>query len=123
MFKLDSTRALEITLAASITSNQLQGAVSYIDMPQQSSSNRQSQLGAEATFTSSHITDVTAVPAPLVVGTIREWDGLNVYNADSVTHQLTVKINTSGTDTVLVKQQLSPQETLFCTQQNGWSIV
>jgi len=123
MFKLDSTRALEITLAASITSNQLQGAVSYIDMPQQSSSNRQTQLGAEATFTSSHATDVTAVPAPLVVGTIREWDGLNIYNSDSATAQVTVKINTSNTDTILVKQALNPGQTLFCTQQNGWGIL
>jgi len=123
MFKLDSTRALEITLAASITSNQLQGAVAYIDMPQQAISDRNTQLGAPATFTSNSILDVTAVPAPLVVGTIREWDGLNVYNADSVTAQVTVKINTSNTDTILVKQTVAPGETLFCTQQNGWGII
>ena len=123
MFKLDSTRALEVTLTASITSNQLQGCVAYIDMIQKDGVSRQSQLGANATFTTSSITDVTAVPAPLVVGTIREWDGLNVYNADSVTAQVTVKINTSNTDTILVKQLVAPGETLFCTQQNGWGII
>lgn len=123
MFKLDSTRALEVVLAATITSNQLQGAVAYIDMPQQNTSNRQAQLGSPATFVTSSITDVTAVPAPQVVGTIREWDGLNVYNADSVTATVTVKINTSNTDTVLVKQTIAPGETLFCTQQNGWGVL
>ena len=124
MFKLDSTRALEITLAASITSNQLQGAVSYIDMPQnQLSANKLNRLGAESTFTSSHATDVTAVPAPLVVGTIREWDGLNIYNSDSATAQVTVKINTSNTDTILKKHTLNPGQTLFCTQQSGWGVL
>lgn len=123
MFKLDTTRALEVTLAATITSNQLQGSVSYIDMPPRDTSDRMKQLGAAATFTTNSITDTTAVPAPLVSGTIREWDGFNLYNADSVTARVTVKINTSNTDTILVKQSLAPSETLFCTQQNGWGII
>lgn len=121
MIRLVNNAALEWVCDASISSNQLHGSVSYLDMPKQGGVSLLTQLGTEFYSKSNHITDVTACPAPEVVGTVRVIDEAAFYNADSSTATVTVKVN-NGTDYVRVKQTLSPGETL--TYSNGdWGII
>lgn len=122
MFRLSDTQAIECTLTASITSNQLSGTAAYLDLPRQTGQSLITQLGATFTFSLNGPTDVTAVPMPNS-GSVRNWDLLNIYNADSATAQVTVKMNSSGTDFLLKKHTLAPGETLFWSPEAGYGLL
>ena len=123
MIRLINNAALEWSIDATITSAQLHGTVSYLDMPRQDNVNLLSQLGTEEYSKISAAGDLTACPAPVPIGTVRNIDEAAFYNADSVTHQLTVKINNSGTDYLRVKQSLNPRQTLQYSSANGWGVL
>lgn len=120
MIYLDSQSAvLEGTLAASITSNQLQCTVAY------RTENMNGSIGNGAVYrsTSNHITDFTMLPAPPDPNTVRAIEYIGVYNPDSVTAQAIVKIDVGGSETILKRQLISPTQTLQYIDHDGWSML
>lgn len=123
MWSLGEGQCVQVSLSASISSFQLRGSVAFYDMPKSNVADRNKQQSALNRFLTDNTTAVTAVPAPVVPGTVREWDGLNVWNFDSSTATLLVAIVGGGVTTGLVRKKLAPDETLFFTKQNGWGIL
>jgi len=65
-------------------------------------------------------TDICAAPQQNYV---RNIDSVSVYNADSGAHVVTVKIDESATDTIIVKHSLSAAQSLIYEHNTGWSVL
>lgn len=124
MIRLDkTTRKLQIVLAGAITTNQLQCTVSFYDVAALNKDDRSLYRGATQVSTSNSTTDADICAAPTVVGTIRHIDYIAIYNLDTVSATVTVKMDDSGTETIHVKQQLLTTESLVYTDNGGWQII
>src|SRR5690606_38749147 len=64
-------------------------------------------------------TDVTIVAAP-VASTTRQVKYINIFNADTVAHTITVQHDDNGTERILWKGLISAGATLSWTPENGW---
>jgi hypothetical protein len=116
MIILDSTtKKLQAYTSATPTTD-LTYYVSYIDMSSLAVSNIAS---ANGTF------DETAddiVPAP-GASTQRQIKYMSLHNADSQPHTVTVVLDVSGTDTVLIQTVLQPSYTLIYNNDGKWEVA
>jgi hypothetical protein len=115
MIVLDSTlRKLEIVLAGAITTNQLPFVASYQD----------STLAPAATNqgASNSTTAVTLVAAP-ASGVQRRLKYLSIYNADTVSATVTVRLNDNATLRTIVNIALPSGSTLNFVHGAGWSVL
>lgn len=71
--------------------------------------------------TSNGTTPVNIVAAPSSGHRIIK--GVNLYNGDTVARTLTVRLDVSGVDRVLVVETLLPGERLTYTEDRGWDVV
>ena len=115
-----TTRKLEIVLAGAVTANQLQITVTYFDQTP-----KQSDLTKifTAVSASNSTTDATILAAPPEINVIRNVKTITVYNKDTASATPTIKIDDSGTETILVKQVLLTTETLHYEDGSGWQII
>lgn len=116
MIVLTDTDELQMVLAGSVTTNQLQCFSSWRDR-------------TSTTFTadntpvnSNNNTDVALVPAP-AAGVQRIVDLVNIYNRDTVAQTVTVKVDLSGTEYILIQTVLNAGETLTYVEGAGWSVT
>ena len=69
--------------------------------------------------TSNGTTDVKIVPAP-GTNTQRQVKYISIYNADTASHQVTVKLDDGGTERRLFVSSLEPGQTLSWARETGW---
>ena len=122
MIYLDTTtKKLQIVLVGAVTTNQLEVSSYYFDLIPQSTTTL--RRGGTKVATSNNTTDVDIVDAPELQGRIRNVHTIMIHNKDTVTATITVKLDNSGTETILTKQTLRAQETLVYEDQAGWQVI
>jgi len=108
-------------LAGSVSANQLQVSSFYFDhSPQATTTLRR---GGFQRSTSNNTTDATIVTAPASQQGIRNVHSIQVYNADTATATVTIKIDDNGTETILVKQAVRTGHTLQYEDGTGWTLT
>jgi hypothetical protein len=118
------SQKLQAVLAGSVSANQCQIYVRFKDVPAQTKSTFEDYKGAVQVATSNNTTDVDICAAPSALNnTCRDIDHISIYNADTGNVTVTVKLDDSGTETILVKQQLLTTESLVYEHGSGWQIL
>jgi hypothetical protein len=74
-----------------------------------------------STGTSNGATAVSIVTAPASGHRIVKF--VNLYNGDTIARTLTIRLDVSGTDRVLLVETLLPGERLTYTEDQGWVVV
>lgn len=116
----NTTKKLQAVLGGAITTSQPQAVVSFYD---QNNAGEQTR-GADQETNLNSTTDVDICNA---LGTgkesyTRNIDSLTIYNKDTVSATVTVKIDDGGTESILKKVILATQETLSYDHESGWSV-
>ncbi len=110
--------SMEMYLGGTVTTNELDWSVQYTQ--------EYFSMGivAEAmnTGTSNGTTDVTMVEAP-VAGARRHIRTVNVYNKDTASATVTIQINITTADRVIMKHTLAAGETLHYENNQGWYVT
>lgn len=123
MIALDTTsKLLEIVLAGSVTTNQLDFTCVYYDVPAQTQEGTLEFRRFVYNDDTNNTTDVTLVPAPSIPNVSREIESIFVYNKDTVNATVTIKLTNGTTDYIIVKQVLATTETLVYERGQGWAI-
>lgn len=117
-----TTHKLQVVLSGAITTNQLQASVFFHD----------SQKGAKADnsevkifpqySTTNNTTDVDICSAP-IVDIVRQIDTIMVFNNDTVSATVTIKVDISGTDQILKRTTLTANQTLIYEHGTGWQVL
>ena len=122
MIRLENTTVkLQVLLAGSITTSQLQCFVSYVDQNTQNEMTRGSSQKANTNNTTD--VDICDALGTGKAGYVRNIDTLMIYNKDTVTATVTVKLDDGGTEFILQKITLYPAETLSYEHGAGWQIL
>ena len=122
MIALDSTsKKLELVLEAAHTTNALEASVFYYDVPRQSIQHHTEFLHASSHVASNGTTTVTLLAAPAASIT-RNVSTINVYNKDTVTQRVIIKIDT-GTEYILINVSLTTKQTLIYESSTGWMVL
>lgn len=111
-----TTDKLQAVLGAAITTAQLDCVTSWRDITTSSYTPGRTLVNTNST------TDTDIVPAP-AASTQRVIDFISVYNKDTVSHTVTVKLDASGTDYVLFVGVLASGQTLTYVEGAGWSVT
>lgn len=109
----DTNDTLEVVLAGAITTSQLQCTVSWRDITTTGYTPGGSRSNTNST------TPVTLVSAP-ASSTQRVIDNVTIYNADTASATVTVRIDDNGTEYILCKITLQNGETLEYSEGAGW---
>ena len=112
----NTTDKLQAVLGAAITTSQLDCAASWRDVTTTSYTPGRTLANTNST------TDADIVPAP-AASTQRVIDFVSVYNRDTVSHTVTVKLDANGTDYVLFVGVLASGQTLTYVEGAGWSVT
>lgn len=111
-----TTRSLQIILSTAMTTTNMAITVDYVDLTVTTT------VPGLTTSSSNGVTAATILAAP-AASTQRKVNSISVYNADSVSKSLIIRINDNGTFYPLINMSLSPLDTLSYTDTNGWSVV
>lgn len=68
-------------------------------------------------------TVVDIVPAPSSSGTFRTVRYISIFNADTVSHTITVQYDDNGTERILISQSVGVGQTLEYNDGVGWALV
>lgn len=112
----ETTDNLQIVLAGSVTTNQLQCTTSWRDRTSTTF------VAGRTVINTNNTTDVTIAAAP-AASTQRVIDFINIYNNDTVTQTLTVKIDANGTEYILWKGSLASGQILNYSEGAGWAAI
>lgn len=124
MIRLDTpTKKLEIRLSGVHTTTAPKVTVSYYDVRSTEKLDNSEYRYNSTTSTTNGTTDVTIVAAPGQVGTTRNIDGIIVYNGDTVSASVTIKIDDGGTETTLINKTLTSAQSLFYEHGVGWQVT
>lgn len=124
MIRLDTTtKKLEIKLGGSHTTTAPKVTTSYYDVRSTEKLDNSEYRYTSTISTTNGTTDVTIVAAPGQVGTTRNIDGIIVYNGDSVSATVTIKIDDGGTETTLINKTLTSAQSLFYEHGVGWQVT
>lgn len=107
------TDNLQVVLAGNITANHLQCFSSWRDRTDTTF------VAGRTVSVTNNTTDVNIVPAP-GASTQRLIDYLSVYNADTVSSTVIIKLDANGTEYILFKGLLAVGERLEYTDKNGF---
>lgn len=120
MIILDSTsKSIEVLLTSAVTSSELSLYTTYTDI------NTSTALWSNVASNdddSNGVTAVTLVAAPSA-SISRKVNLISIHNDDSVSAEVTVRLNNSSTYRTLQKKTLQPDETLQYTDGDGWTIT
>lgn len=112
--KLTTTNdKIQIVLGGSVTTNQLQCLTTYKVYTTTTTTD-----GKRATNTN-NTTDVDLAGAPSS-GETYDIQNINVYNADTVSQTVTIKLDVSGTETILYKGVVGVNDVISWTAEGGW---
>ena len=116
MITLVSTaQKLQVVLAGSSSSTGVQINASFYDENMEGVDTKQ---GSKQSV-SNNTTDVDIVSAP-AQNFVRNVEYISIYNADSITSTVTVKIDDGVTETIIIKAALATLESLHYDNQGGW---
>ena len=110
-----TTRSIEILLGGAVTTNELPWVASYADHTDETF------IPATGQGVSNGTTEVTVVSAP-AASTQRQLKYLNIYNADTVTAVVTVQLDDTTINRIMMKVTLPAGYQLVYTDTTGWSI-
>ena len=120
MSRLDkTTKVLDAVLAGEISANQPQAYVSFFDENLEGEDTKGSAQETDLDST----TDATICAAPAVQGFVRLIDTITIYNKDTATVTVIVKVDDGGTETILTRRTLLTLETLAYEHGVGWYIM
>lgn len=111
----ETTDNLQIVLAGSVTTNQLQCTTSWRDRTSTTF------IAGRTVINTNNTTDVTIAAAP-AASTQRVIDFINIYNNDTAAQTLTIKIDANGTEYILYKSVLDSGATLTYVEGKGWEV-
>ena len=117
MYITGANEKIQLVLAGAITTNQLQWTASY----QTVDGNGMTLPMLSAHGVSNDTTDVDVVAAAGVSKT-NQITYLSVYNADTVSATVTIKLDSSGTERIIRKALLQAGDTLEFSREFGWKI-
>lgn len=122
MIRLDKTTTkLEMVLDGASTS--VKSSVFYYDVSAKTKTDNSEYMGARQTGTSNGTTDVTICTAPNA-NAVRNIDCIHIYNGDAATKIVTVKIDDSGTEVILlVKSLTTTQSLIYNAKGGGWQTI
>jgi len=110
-----TTDSLEVILAGAITTNQLDCVASY----RETTTTTFAPLTADAS--TNNTTAVTLVSAPSA-STQRVIDEVSIFNGDTSSETVTVRLNRNGTFRTLFLATLAPNEKIQYSDKNGWQV-
>lgn len=112
--KLTTTNdKLQIVLGGSVTTNQLQCVTSYKIFT--TSATTDGKLAVNTNNT----TDVDLAGAPSS-GEVYDIQNINIFNNDTVAQTVTVKLDVSGTETILYKGVVGVNDVISWSGEGGW---
>lgn len=109
-----TTKTIEVLLGGAVTTSQLPVVVSYVDID--GSGN---VTGGENDTATNNTTAVTALAAP-ASGHQRSVENFSVYNKDTASATVTVRVNNNGTLREMKTKTLAAGESLVWTRSRGW---
>lgn len=109
----DTNDTIEVVLAGAITTNQLPCTVSWRDITTTGYTPGGSRSNTNST------TAVTLVAAP-GASTQRVIDNITIFNNDTATATVTVRIDDNSTEYIVAKATIQAGETLEYTEGQGW---
>ena len=112
-----SNRSLECILGGVVTTNQLPYVIHYVNI----SRDNQEIFNSTNGLTNSTST-VTLLAAPQS-GARRSIQSLSVFNADTATATITIRLNDNGTTRQIVKVDLAVGDHLIYTSAAGWYVL
>jgi len=111
-----TTRSIELLLGAAVTTNQLKITASWVDMT------ATTQSPATTTSSSNNTTPVTIVASP-AASTQRKVMEVTIFNADTVSATVTVRVNDSSSLFPIVTFSIPTGQTLQYTDTLGWGLI
>ena len=111
----DTNDTLEVVLAGAITTNQLPVVTTWRDITASGYTPGRSNINTNST------TPITAVAAP-ASSTYRVIDHISIYNADTASATVTVRVDDNSTEYVLTKVTLLTGERLEFQEGTGWNV-
>jgi len=112
MIVLPTTTKLQVVLGDA-AATEMDFVASYIDTT--------ADVVGQNNGVTNDTTDVDMVAAPAAGQRLVRY--VSIYNADSATHDVTVKTDASATERILVKQSLDAGQTLVYDSQAGWYLA
>lgn len=116
MILSSTTDNLQVVLTGSVTTNQLACFSAYRDV-----SATNADTGKNAVNTN-NTTDVNLVAAP-GASTVRIVDYLSIFNRDTVSQEVTVKLDLNGTEYIMTKVTLAVNERLEFVRVEGFRVI
>lgn len=112
--KLTTTNdRLQVVLASAVTSNQLQCLTTFKTFTSTTTTDGRVAINTNNT------TDVD-LAGPPSSGEAIDIQNINIYNNDTSTHVITIKLDVSGTETILYKGLIGVGDVLSWTGERGW---
>jgi hypothetical protein len=112
--KLTTTNdILQIVLGGSVTTNQLQCVTSYKIFTTSATTD------GKVAINTNNTTDVALAGAPSS-GEVYDIQNINVYNNDTVAQTVTIKLDVSGTETILYKGVIGIGDVISWSGEGGW---
>lgn len=112
--KLTTTNdKIQIVLGGSVTTNQLQCLCTYKVYTTTTTTD------GKVAVNTNNTTDVNLAGAPSS-GETYDIQNINVYNADTVAQTVTIKLDVSGTETILYKGVVGVNDVISWTAEGGW---
>jgi hypothetical protein len=112
--KLTTTNdILQIVLGGSVTTNQLQCVTSYKIFTTSATTD------GKVAINTNNTTDVALAGAPSS-GQVYDIQNINVYNNDTVAQTVTIKLDVSGTETILYKGVIGIGDVISWSGEGGW---
>lgn len=104
---------IQIVLGGSVTTNQLQCLCTYKVYTTTTTTD------GKVAVNTNNTTDVDLAGAPSS-GETYDIQNINVYNADTVSATVTIKLDVSGTETILYKGVVGVNDVISWTAEGGW---
>lgn len=111
-----TTKSLELILGAAAATNAMPVVVDYVDMTTTTT------LSGSSDTQSNGTTVVTILAAP-AASTQRKVNSISVYNADTVSSTVTIRLNNNTTLRNLISVTLQVGDTIGFTDVNGWYLL
>ena len=112
-----ANRSLQYLLGGAVTANQLPFVVEYVNVTREGASHSNSANG-----TSNSGTAVTILGAP-AAGEKRVVQSLSIFNADTASATVTVRLNDNATMRNIVVVTLATGDHLIYTNAAGWFVL
>lgn len=112
----ETTDILQLILGGAVTASELEVGCSWRDIT------TTLYTPGRTLSVSNGANDVDIVPAP-GASTKRVVDFINVYNKDSANATVTIKYDANGTEYILWKGVLEPEQVLTYCEGRGWELI